>query len=200
MIIGFTYCYHFPALAAILGMYTLMSNKQYYDALGTTGTIANTEGINSTFDLITQLVSSIFSRWWKLTPSFSLIFIYCVYFLPLFYTSLFSTLFAKCSCTDMCVYIHDTPSVLKRSAGRLLLVWFNLDIAACESRCWVLDRCGKTRSVQDLPRRAAQPHQRGGDSGENPQQRQQPDWSQPQQHQGALDKEQPDSSNANRAS
>lgn len=29
-------------------MYTLMSNKQYYDALGTTGTIANTEGINST--------------------------------------------------------------------------------------------------------------------------------------------------------
>lgn len=43
-------------------MYTLMSNKQYYDALGTTGTIANTEGINSTFDLITQLVSSIFSR------------------------------------------------------------------------------------------------------------------------------------------
>ncbi|KAK7886552.1 hypothetical protein WMY93_026173 [Mugilogobius chulae] len=32
---------------AILGMYTLMSNKQYYDALGTTGTIANTEGINS---------------------------------------------------------------------------------------------------------------------------------------------------------
>uniref|UniRef100_A0A4W5QGT7 Tropomodulin 4 (muscle) n=1 Tax=Hucho hucho TaxID=62062 RepID=A0A4W5QGT7_9TELE len=33
--------------AAILGMYTLMSNKQYYDALGTTGTIANTEGINS---------------------------------------------------------------------------------------------------------------------------------------------------------
>ncbi|XP_077432395.1 tropomodulin-4 [Vanacampus margaritifer] len=34
-------------IAAILGMYTLMSNKQYYDALGTTGTIANTEGINS---------------------------------------------------------------------------------------------------------------------------------------------------------
>lgn len=38
----------FPVLVAILGMYTLMSNKQYYDALGTTGTIANTEGINST--------------------------------------------------------------------------------------------------------------------------------------------------------
>lgn len=37
----------FPVLVAILGMYTLMSNKQYYDALGTTGTIANTEGINS---------------------------------------------------------------------------------------------------------------------------------------------------------
>ncbi|XP_054636678.1 tropomodulin-4 isoform X1 [Dunckerocampus dactyliophorus] len=37
----------FLAHAAILGMYTLMSNKQYYDALGTTGTIANTEGINS---------------------------------------------------------------------------------------------------------------------------------------------------------
>ncbi|KAM9488107.1 tropomodulin-4 [Clarias gariepinus] len=34
-------------LAAILGMYTLMSNKQYYDALGATGRIANTEGINS---------------------------------------------------------------------------------------------------------------------------------------------------------
>lgn len=34
-------------IAAILGMYTLMSNKQYYDALGTTGTIANKEGINS---------------------------------------------------------------------------------------------------------------------------------------------------------
>ncbi|XP_060937148.1 tropomodulin-4 [Limanda limanda] len=34
-------------IAAILGMYTLMSNKQYYDALGCTGTIANTEGINS---------------------------------------------------------------------------------------------------------------------------------------------------------
>jgi len=34
-------------IAAILGMYTLMSNKQYYDALGSTGVIANTEGINS---------------------------------------------------------------------------------------------------------------------------------------------------------
>ncbi|KAI1886028.1 hypothetical protein AGOR_G00209820 [Albula goreensis] len=34
-------------IAAILGMYTLMSNKQYYDALGCSGTIANTEGINS---------------------------------------------------------------------------------------------------------------------------------------------------------
>ncbi|XP_030639796.1 tropomodulin-4 isoform X2 [Chanos chanos] len=34
-------------IAAILGMYTLMSNKQYYDALGATGRIANTEGINS---------------------------------------------------------------------------------------------------------------------------------------------------------
>ncbi|XP_061116259.1 tropomodulin-4-like [Conger conger] len=34
-------------IAAILGMYTLMSNKQYYDALGCTGIIANTEGINS---------------------------------------------------------------------------------------------------------------------------------------------------------
>lgn len=53
---GFTHCYHFPALAAILGMYTLMSNKQYYDALGTTGTIANTEGINSTFDLISHFL------------------------------------------------------------------------------------------------------------------------------------------------
>lgn len=35
--------------AAILGMYTLMSNKQYYDALGATGKIANTEGINSMY-------------------------------------------------------------------------------------------------------------------------------------------------------
>lgn len=43
----------FLVLAAILGMYTLMSNKQYYDALGVTGTIANTEGINSTYDTIT---------------------------------------------------------------------------------------------------------------------------------------------------
>ncbi|KAJ8398436.1 hypothetical protein AAFF_G00426910 [Aldrovandia affinis] len=34
-------------IAAILGMYTLMSNKQYYDALGCHGIIANTEGINS---------------------------------------------------------------------------------------------------------------------------------------------------------
>ncbi|XP_012673568.1 tropomodulin-4 [Clupea harengus] len=34
-------------IAAILGMYTLMSNKQYYDALGGVGTIVNTEGINS---------------------------------------------------------------------------------------------------------------------------------------------------------
>ncbi|XP_036440220.1 tropomodulin-4 [Colossoma macropomum] len=34
-------------IAAILGMYTLMSNKQYYDALDTFGRIANTEGINS---------------------------------------------------------------------------------------------------------------------------------------------------------
>ncbi|KAJ8267504.1 hypothetical protein COCON_G00126760 [Conger conger] len=34
-------------IAAILGMYTLMSNKQYYDALGLEGRIANTEGINS---------------------------------------------------------------------------------------------------------------------------------------------------------
>lgn len=59
---GFTHCYHFPALAAILGMYTLMSNKQYYDALGTTGTIANTEGINSAYYFISQLVSSFFSR------------------------------------------------------------------------------------------------------------------------------------------
>ncbi|NXA43867.1 TMOD4 protein, partial [Eudromia elegans] len=33
-------------IAAILGMYTLMSNKQYYDAL-CSGTITNTEGINS---------------------------------------------------------------------------------------------------------------------------------------------------------
>lgn len=36
-------------LTAILGMYTLMSNKQYYDALNTTGKIANTEGINSMY-------------------------------------------------------------------------------------------------------------------------------------------------------
>uniref|UniRef100_A0AAY4DPQ2 Tropomodulin n=1 Tax=Denticeps clupeoides TaxID=299321 RepID=A0AAY4DPQ2_9TELE len=34
-------------IAAILGMYTLMSNKQYYDALGAMGKIANKEGINS---------------------------------------------------------------------------------------------------------------------------------------------------------
>ncbi|XP_075463874.1 tropomodulin-4 [Ascaphus truei] len=33
-------------IAAILGMYTLMSNKQYYDAI-TSGIISNTEGINS---------------------------------------------------------------------------------------------------------------------------------------------------------
>ncbi|NXM73934.1 TMOD4 protein, partial [Serilophus lunatus] len=33
-------------LAAILGMYTLMSNKQYYDAI-CSGNICNTEGINS---------------------------------------------------------------------------------------------------------------------------------------------------------
>ncbi|XP_078392922.1 tropomodulin-4-like [Cetorhinus maximus] len=33
-------------IAAILGMYKLMSNKQYYDALGSGG-IMNTEGINS---------------------------------------------------------------------------------------------------------------------------------------------------------
>nr|AFK11485.1 tropomodulin 4 (muscle) [Callorhinchus milii] len=33
-------------IAAILGMYTLMSNKQYYDALGA-GSIVNKEGINS---------------------------------------------------------------------------------------------------------------------------------------------------------
>uniref|UniRef100_A0A8C7X1B8 Tropomodulin 4 (muscle) n=1 Tax=Oryzias sinensis TaxID=183150 RepID=A0A8C7X1B8_9TELE len=47
MYFGYRKKFFFPALAAILGMYTLMSNKQYYDALGTTGTIANTEGINS---------------------------------------------------------------------------------------------------------------------------------------------------------
>ncbi|NXT79057.1 TMOD4 protein, partial [Zapornia atra] len=35
-----------PVPAAILGMYTLMSNKQYYDAI-CSGTISNTEGINS---------------------------------------------------------------------------------------------------------------------------------------------------------
>ena len=29
-----------------------MSNKQYYDALGSTGSIANTEGINSTCDFL----------------------------------------------------------------------------------------------------------------------------------------------------
>ncbi|NXA60283.1 TMOD4 protein, partial [Mohoua ochrocephala] len=33
-------------IAAILGMYTLMSNKQYYDAI-CSGNISNTEGINS---------------------------------------------------------------------------------------------------------------------------------------------------------
>ncbi|XP_026580000.1 tropomodulin-4-like [Pseudonaja textilis] len=33
-------------IAAILGMYTLMSNKQYYDAI-CSGNITNTEGINS---------------------------------------------------------------------------------------------------------------------------------------------------------
>lgn len=36
------------SLTAILGMYTLMSNKQYYDAI-TSGIITNTEGINSTY-------------------------------------------------------------------------------------------------------------------------------------------------------
>lgn len=35
-----------PGPAAILGMYTLMSHKQYYDAI-CSGTISNTEGINS---------------------------------------------------------------------------------------------------------------------------------------------------------
>ncbi|NXK77711.1 TMOD4 protein, partial [Amazona guildingii] len=35
-----------PGPAAILGMYTLMSNKQYYDAI-CSGSISNTEGINS---------------------------------------------------------------------------------------------------------------------------------------------------------
>lgn len=35
-----------PGPTAILGMYTLMSNKQYYDAI-CSGTISNTEGINS---------------------------------------------------------------------------------------------------------------------------------------------------------
>lgn len=35
-----------PRPAAILGMYTLMSNKQYYDAI-CSGNITNTEGINS---------------------------------------------------------------------------------------------------------------------------------------------------------
>ena len=39
----------FCVFAAILGMYTLMSNKQYYDALGGVGTIVNTEGINSKY-------------------------------------------------------------------------------------------------------------------------------------------------------
>lgn len=38
--------FSFSFLAAILGMYTLMSNKQYYDAI-CSGTISNTEGINS---------------------------------------------------------------------------------------------------------------------------------------------------------
>ncbi len=41
-------------------MYTLMSNKQYYDALGTTGTIANTEGINSTYDILSQTILAFF--------------------------------------------------------------------------------------------------------------------------------------------
>ncbi|KAM5129449.1 tropomodulin-4 [Mantella aurantiaca] len=36
-------------IAAILGMYTLMSNKQYYDAI-TSGIIMNKEGINSTYN------------------------------------------------------------------------------------------------------------------------------------------------------
>lgn len=49
-------CFHSRPIAAILGMYTLMSNKQYYDALGTSGTIANTEGINSTYELSSLMV------------------------------------------------------------------------------------------------------------------------------------------------
>ncbi|KPP74613.1 tropomodulin-2-like [Scleropages formosus] len=39
-------------IAAILGMYTLMSNKQYYDALDVFGKIANTEGINSKYNVL----------------------------------------------------------------------------------------------------------------------------------------------------
>lgn len=38
--------FFFCSFAAILGMYTLMSNKQYYDAI-CSGNITNTEGINS---------------------------------------------------------------------------------------------------------------------------------------------------------
>lgn len=53
----------FLVLAAILGMYTLMSNKQYYDALGSTGSIANTEGINSTYDAIHKTISRKVKHW-----------------------------------------------------------------------------------------------------------------------------------------
>ncbi|NXE56960.1 TMOD4 protein, partial [Casuarius casuarius] len=40
------YLAYLARLRSILGMYTLMSNKQYYDAI-CSGTISNTEGINS---------------------------------------------------------------------------------------------------------------------------------------------------------
>lgn len=39
-------------------------------------------------------------------------------------------------------------------------------------------RRGERRPLQDFPRRAAQPYQRGGDAGEDPKRRQQPDRSQ----------------------
>ncbi|KFQ26863.1 Tropomodulin-1 [Merops nubicus] len=42
--VPFMFCFSFPV--AILGMHTLMSNQQYYEALGSS-TIVNTEGLNS---------------------------------------------------------------------------------------------------------------------------------------------------------
>nr|XP_047910583.1 tropomodulin-4 isoform X2 [Anser cygnoides] len=144
-------------IAAILGMYTLMSNKQYYDAI-CSGTISNTEGINSEC-----APRGRGARGWGqqgcrghaaggLAPGFS--------------REPPSTCarVALRACTRVCARARVPSHVSPRTH-------------ACPRR-------GEARHVQAGARRAPEPHQRGGDAAADPGQRRGAGGRQPQQHQG----------------